>query len=246
MHKSGVEALSPALDDIRPAPQKRSTETNIGPVERYISLFSGSVMLIGGLRRGRLPLIIGGGALLYRGTTGFCPVYDVLNGDSTHGLQIEESITIHKSVEDVYRMWRQIENLPRFMSHLKSVTSKNERQSHWIANIPAPFGLEWDAEITDEQENKKIAWRSLPGSSIHHAGAVFFHPVPARNSTAVKLIFSCVPSAGSIGGAMAKLLAILTEQQIREDLRAFKAVTESGEKPTITGQPSGVRLRKGK
>jgi uncharacterized membrane protein len=55
-----------------------------------------------------------------------------------------------------------------------------------------------------------------------------------------------MPPAGSVGKAVAKLLAILTEQQFREDLRAFKAVTESGEKPTITGQSSGVRLRKGK
>ena len=240
MHKSGVEAMTPALDDIRPSHQNGSVETNIGPVERYVSLFSGSALLLAGMRRGRLSMIMGGGVLLYRGATGFCPVYSALNGGSKHGTQIEESITVHKPVEEVYRMWRGIENLPRFMSHLKSVTTANENQSHWIANIPPPFGLEWDAEITADQENRKISWRSLPGSTVHHAGSVLFHSVPARNGTEIKLIISCTPPGGSIGEAVAKLLAMLTGQQIREDLRAFKAVAESGEKPTIAGQPRGV------
>jgi uncharacterized membrane protein len=240
MYKSGLEAMNPALDDIRPSPSNRFAASNVGPLERYISVFGGTALLIGGMRRGKLSMIMGGGVLLYRGATGFCPIYGALNGDSTHGTQIEESITVHKSVDEVYRMWRRIEDLPRFMSHLKSVTSANEHQSHWIANVPPPFGFEWDAEITDNQENRKISWRSLPGSSIHHAGSVLFHPVPARKSTEIKLIISCAPAGGSIGGAVAKLLAMLTEQQIREDLRAFKAVAESGEKPTIAGQPRGI------
>jgi uncharacterized membrane protein len=240
MHKSGVEAMSPALDDIRPSYQNRFTANNIGPLERYISLLGGTALLIGGMRRGRLFMIMGGGVLLYRGATGFCPVYGALNGDPKHGTQIEESTTVHKAAEEIYRMWRHIEDLPRFMSHLKSVTSANEHQSHWIANTPPPFGLEWDAEITDDQENRKISWRSLPGSSIHHTGSVLFHPIPAGNGTEIKLIISCTPAGGSIGGAVAKLLAMLTGQQIREDLRAFKAVAETGEKPTIAAQPRGV------
>jgi len=231
--------MSVALDDIRPSPPNRFAANNIGPLERYLSLFGGTALFIGGIRRGRLSMIMGGGVLLYRGATGFCPIYGALNGHAKHGTQIEESMTVHKPVEEVYRMWRHIEDLPRFMSHLKSVTTANEHQSHWIANIP-PFGLEWDSEIVDDQENRKISWRSLPGSSIHHAGSVLFHPVRARNSTEIKLIVSCTPPGASIGGAVAKLLGMLTGQQIREDLRAFKAVAESGEKPTIAGQPRGV------
>jgi uncharacterized membrane protein len=240
MHKSGVEAMSPALDDIRPLPPNRFAANNLGPLERYISLFGGTALLIGGMRRGRLSMIMGGGILLYRGATGFCPIYGALIGDPKHGTQIEKSITVHKPVEEVYRMWRHIEDLPRFMSHLKSVTAANEHQSHWIANVPPPFGLEWDAEITDDQENRKISWRSLPGSSIHHTGSVLFHSVLARNGTEIKLMISCTAAGGSIGGAVAKLLAMLTEQQIREDLRAFKAAAETGEQPTIARQPRGV------
>lgn len=139
MHKSGVEAMSPALDDIRPLPPNRFAANNLGPLERYSSLFGGTALLIGGIRRGRLSMIMGGGVLLYRGATGFCPIYGALNGDPKHGTQIEKSITVHKPVEEVYRRWRHIENLPRFMSHLKSVTSANEHQSHWVANTPLHF-----------------------------------------------------------------------------------------------------------
>src|SRR5262245_32473284 len=117
MHKSGVEAMSPPLDDIRPSPPNGFAATSIGPLERYIALFRGTVLVIGGMRVGRLSMIMGSGVLLCRGATGFCPIYGALNGDSTHGTQIEESITVHKPVEKVYRMWRRIEDLPRFMSH---------------------------------------------------------------------------------------------------------------------------------
>src|SRR5262245_35372440 len=185
MHKSGVEAMSPPLDDIRPSPPNGFAATSIGPLERYISIFGGTALLIGGMRRGRLSMIMGGGVLLYRGATGFCPIYGALDGHPKQETRFEESITVHKPVEDVYRIWRHIEDLPHFMSHLKSVTSTNDRQSHWIANVPLPFGLEWDAEIIDDQENRKISWRSIPGSSVHHTGSVLFHRVPVRTGTEI-------------------------------------------------------------
>jgi uncharacterized membrane protein len=232
MHKSGVEVITPAVDDIRPLRRNRSAETNIGPIERCLSLVSGAALLLAGLRRRSLAMMLGGGALFYRGAAGFCPVHHAIKGKARSGLQIEESVTVHKPVEEIYPLWRRIENLPRLMSHVESVASTNGRQSHWVARIPAPLRLEWDAELLDEEENRKISWRSLPGSNINHSGSVLFHPVPARNGTEIKVLLSCTPRAGSVGGAVAKLLASLTEHQIREDLRGFKAIAEAGEKPT--------------
>jgi uncharacterized membrane protein len=236
MHKSGVEAITPAVDDIRPLRRNRSAETNIGPIERCLSLVSGAALLLGGLRRRRLAMMLGGGALLYRGAAGFSPVHYALKAKARSGLQIEESVTIHKPVEEVYPLWRRIENLPRLMSHLESVASTNGRQSHWVARIPAPLRLEWDAELLDEEENRKISWRSLPGSNINHSGSVLFHPVPARNGTEIKVLLSCTPRAGNVRGAVANLMVSLTEHQIREDLRGFKAIAEAGEKPTNAGR----------
>jgi len=232
--------LRPAPDDVRPP---RSDDVNLAAVERGISAACGTLLVLSGLRRRSLPILIGGSALIYRGATGVCPVYRAIESQAgaplSDGLQVEETITVNKPPEFVYALWRRLENLPRFMSHIESVTVTVGNQSHWVAKLPAPLRLEWDAEIVNEQENKKLSWRSLPGSRIDHSGTVFFHFVPSRNSTEVKVILTFKPPAGSIGASIARLLNFLTKSQIRSDLRAFKAVAETGEKPTTIGQPSG-------
>jgi uncharacterized membrane protein len=231
MHKSGVDAVVPALDDIRPLGRSEAAETNLGSLGKCLALVSGGALLLGGLRRRSLAMMLGGGALCYRGAAGFRLRQRALDGNA-RDLQIEESLTLHKPVAEVYPRWRGIENLPSLMSHLESVTPTSGKKSHWVARIPAPLRLEWDAEVVDEEENRKIAWRSLPGSDIEHSGVVLFHPAPARNATEVKMLLSCRPPTGGIGRAVGLLFARLTEHQIREDLRGFKALVEAGEKPT--------------
>ena len=240
MYQGRPEVLRPAPDDVR---SPRSDDVNLAAVERGISAACGTLLVLSGLRRRSLPMLIGGSALIYRGATGVCPVYRAIEPQAgaqlSDGLQVEEAITVNKPAEFVYALWRRLENLPRFMSHIESVTVTVGNQSHWVAKLPAPLRLEWDAEIVDEQENKKLSWRSLPGSMIDHSGTVFFHFVPSRNSTEVKVILTFKPPAGSVGASIARLLNFLTKSQIRSDLRAFKAIAETGEKPTTIGQPSG-------
>lgn len=245
MYKSGSEALTPARDDIRRAQGRSKPELNVPPAERYLSVVAGSALLLSALRRRSLMLLAGGGVLLYRGLTGFCHVYNALGvSPGSQGLQIEETITVNKPPEEVYRLWRRLENLPSFMSHLESVTPVNDRQSHWVAKMPSPLRLEWDAIIVEDEPNKKISWRSLPESRVDHSGSVLFRHLPARNLTEVKIVMSYRPPLGPAGEAVAKLIGRLTEHQIREDLRAFKTVAEAGEKPTIAGQPVGPSLRR--
>ena len=247
MRQSRLEAMNPAIDDLRSVGQIRFTAVTVAPVERYLSLLAGSALLFSGLRRQSLPLLLGGGALFYRAATSFCLVYKTLQSSSgvqsKTGLDFEDTFTVQKPAEEVYSLWRRLENLPRFMSHLESVTALNDRQSHWVAKIPPPLHLEWDATIVEDRENQRISWRSLPGSSINHAGSVFFHRLPVRNATEIKIIFSYDPPVGSAGAAVARLLSAVTEHQLREDLRGFKALLEAGERPTTAGQPSGRKAQ---
>jgi uncharacterized membrane protein len=247
MYQGRARTMSAAPDDVWPEPAVGFDDVNLDRTERRFSTISGALLFLGGLHRRSLPMILGGGALLYRGVSGYCPVYrsfERLSGmPLTDGLQFEASIAVHKPVEQVYALWRHLENLPRFMSHLESVTPTYDNRSHWVAHMPAPLRLEWDAEISDDQQNKKISWCSLPQSSVHHAGSVFFHALPERGSTEIKIIFGYRPPAGSAGTAAAKLLNVLTQNQIKADLRAFKAVAETGERPTTAGQPSGRAVR---
>jgi uncharacterized membrane protein len=243
MHQGRAETMSVAADDVWPERATVFADVNLERPERRFSVISGALLLFSGLRRRSLPMILGGGALLYRGISGYCPVCRALEHSIgmplTYGLYFKESIAVNKPVEQVYALWRHVENLPRFMLHLESVTPTYGNRSHWVARIPAPLRLEWDAAITDEQENQRISWCSLPGSRVDHAGSVFFHSLPVRGGTEVKIIFKYKPPAGSAGAAAAKLLSMLTQNQIKADLRAFKAVAETGERPTTVGQPSG-------
>jgi uncharacterized membrane protein len=240
MHQGGADAITPPAADLSPA---RSKCANIGAVERWLSLAAAAFLLVAGARRRSAALLLGGGALLYRGAVGFCPVYRALqSGWGAAGVAIEKTITVFRPVEEIYHLWRNVENLPRFMSHIESVTVVDEVQSHWVARIPGSIRLEWDAAIAEERENESISWCSLPNSDIDHAGSVYFRPVPGRNATEVRVVLSYKPPGGVAGTAVAKLLASVTEHQLQEDLRSFKAVIEAGEKPTIAGQPAGVTL----
>jgi uncharacterized membrane protein len=236
MHQSRHDTMMPAPDDVWDRSVNAAPDTNVGSLERAVSICAGAMLALSGLRRRSAPALVTGGALLYRGVSGFCPLYRAIEARSgvslLRGLQLEESLTVNKPVHQVYALWRHLENLPRFMSHIESVTPTGENRSHWVAKLSPPLRLEWDAEIAEDEENKKLSWRSLPGSTIDHSGTVFFHGARAGRGTEVKIILTYKPPGGSAGAGAAELLRRLTKNQIRADLRAFKAVVETGEKPT--------------
>lgn len=145
------------------------------------------------------------------------------------GIKVEESVTINRPVLEVYRFWRNFENLPRFMDHLEAVTVIDDTRSHWVAKGPAGTKVEWDAIIHNEVADELIAWRSLPGSEVNNAGSVHFTPTPDGTGTDVRVVLSYEPPAGKLGAAVAKLLGEEPSKQVAEDLRRFKQVMDSGD-----------------
>ncbi len=136
-------------------------------------------------------LMAAGGGLLHRAVTGQCQLYKALNMNtaergengvtSVHhgeGIKVEHALAIDRSAEDLYRFWRNVENLPTFMRNLESVRILNDGRSHWAVKAPAGKTVEWDAEIHNEIENELIAWRSLEGADINNAGSVHFRTLP--------------------------------------------------------------------
>ena len=158
-----------------------------------------------------------------------------------HGIAVERVVTINRSPAELYQFWRNFTNLPQFMDHLKTVTVSDATHSHWEAKAPAGATVSWDAEITDDQENKQIAWRSLPNATIPNDGIVTFTPAPGDRGTEVRVTLRYAPLAGRVGAAFAKLFGEEPDQQVREDLRHFKQIIEAGEVPTLQGQPMGHR-----
>ncbi|MFF5056453.1 SRPBCC family protein [Micromonospora sp. NPDC000663] len=158
-------------------------------------------------------------------------------------IRISLGVTVNRSPAEAYRFWRDMENLPRFMAHLESVRADDLRRSHWIARGPAGRRVEWDAEIIDDQPNKSVAWRSMPGAQVPNAGRVHFLPAPGDRGTEVRVQLAYAPPAGSLGRAVAKLFGEEPEQQVRDDLRRFKQVLEAGEVVRSEGSPNGISVR---
>jgi uncharacterized membrane protein len=103
-----------------------------------------------------------------------------------------------------------------------------------VAKGPAGTRVEWDAEIHNEIPDDLIAWRSLPGSEVDHAGSVHFSPVH-NEGTEVRVILRYDPPAGRVGAAVARLFGEEPAHQVAEDLRRFKQVMEAGE-PVAAGR----------
>jgi uncharacterized membrane protein len=239
--------------------------TNVGTRERAVSLAGGAILAALGLARRSLPglFVAGiGGVLLHRGSTGHSYTYSALHLSTTKPqwsgrrrrrepsghVRLDEAMLINKPAEELYRFWRNFENLPRFMTHLESVGVLDDRRSHWVAKAPRLAGgsVEWDAEITADEPNRRIAWRSLPGSQVETSGEVRFEKALGDRGTEVHVSMSYAPPAGRLGHMLASVVGDNPRRMIREDLHNFQHLMEIGEILTIIGQPHGTCTGQGK
>ncbi len=189
----------------------------------------GDLLSSWGITKNQLWGILGtvaGGALLYKGTRS--STKSKVNPKSI--IEVKTSVLIKRPKEELYAYWRNLENLPDFMSHLKTVNEIDEKRSSWVAEGPGGLGrIEWEAEITWEQEDSILAWRSLPDSEIENSGEVRFEPVGSKK-TLVETTISYRPPAGKAGGVAAKLLNPAFKKVLENDLKEFKNIMEKGEK----------------
>lgn len=249
-----LQAGTPPIQNLYAENPERDSPVNVGDGERWGSSLAGGALAVIGLRQGGWGgwgLALLGGGLIYRGVSGHCQMYEALNINTAtekgsrasvkhgEGIKVETSVTINKTPEELYRFWRNFENLPQFMKHLESVQVLDKNLSHWVAKAPAGMSVEWDAQIINEKENELIAWRSLDGATIANAGSVQFKRAPDGRGTVVKVAINYDAPGGTLGAAIAKLFGEEPSQQIEEDVRRFKRLMEAGEIPETEGQPSG-------
>jgi uncharacterized membrane protein len=134
----------------------------------------------------------------------------------------EKSIVVDASVHQVFHQWRNLENLPRFMSHVQVVKTLDGNRSHWRGTV-AGIVQEWDAEITQLEENKLIAWKSVSG--FENWGEVRFEPLDGKTKITVR--FEYEPPASIIGDAAeAVYVGRKFDEHLEEDLENFKRSVE--------------------
>ncbi len=142
------------------------------------------------------------------------------------GVRAETVVTINRPVPVVYQFWQTLENLPRFMRHVESVTVLDPTHSHWRVKAFGGKTLEWDAETIEQEENRMISWRSLPEADVDSAGSVWFTPVPGGQGTVVRVVLKYQPPGGKAGVMLAKIFRQDAESEIEADLKQLKCILE--------------------
>ena len=216
-------------------------EMNLGRWERIGSMAAGAGLLYLAARRRRMRgarQVLAAG-LLARGVTGRCVVKHALLGDQARtdtkrwlggaaGIHVRESVVIGRPVQEVYRFWRDLGNLARFLRHVERVDVIDHRRSHWVVRGPGNMRLEWEAEILSDEPDALLSWKSTTPADVVSAGSVIFRPL-GSDQTQIAVHFQYSPPGGSIGRQVAALLGRDPQAQVRADLERLRDLLERRE-----------------
>jgi len=133
---------------------------------------------------------------------------------------VEKSIEVHVPVSTAYNQWTQFETFPQFMEGVEAVRQMDDTHLHWKARV-AGREKEWDAEISEQVPDQRIAWHAVDGS--HNAGAVTFHRIDDA-TTRIMLQLEAEPSGivEKVGDALG-----MPDRQVDKDLERFREFIES-------------------
>jgi uncharacterized membrane protein len=207
--------------------------------QQWGALIGGGALTVIGLTRRSAAgwaMAAAGGALAYAGWR---------SSDQTQQShrrpELGSRILVNASAEEAFRQWRDVEQAPRYMNFIESVEKLDDRRSKWTATGPMGVKLQWTSEITDERPGEYIAWRSLPGSDLNVQGRVEFSQAPAERGTVVTSSMHYKLANRALRRAASGFLGRQASFFIRQDMRRFKALLETGEIPTTYGQSHGPR-----
>jgi uncharacterized membrane protein len=204
---------------------------NLNWPERYTSIIGGIRLSLTGFKHifdspfSSIIKLGAAGYLLNRGITGHCELYAQINKytENPTNINIRSSFIVHKPRHEVYAFWRRFDNLPLFMSHLKSVELLDDDCSRWVLKLPASFvSINWVAEVVKDKPNEMIGWASLPGSVIDNAGKVRFRDAPDGNGTRVDVMITYQPPAGGFGASIARVITPMFKKMVEQDIQNFK------------------------
>jgi uncharacterized membrane protein len=159
------------------------------------------------------------------------PLRQLLGLSGAHeGIHFQKTITIAAPAEKVFAFWSNFENFPHFMSHVCEVRNLGAGRSRWIVKGPAGVPVRWDAVITRMIPNHELAWETVPGSPITHAGVIQFQPND-NGGTRIHIRMCYVPPAGVFGHAVAALFGADPKREMDDDLVRMKTFLETGIAP---------------
>jgi uncharacterized membrane protein len=226
---------------------------DIGPAARLISIAIGIGLGAMAARQrgaGRAALGVAAAGLAARGVSGRSALRSVAApGPDEQQLAdaqgwnsaaiVGRSVTINARPRVLYDLWRDFRNLPKFMLNIDAIEVIDDQRSRWTVAAPGGATVEWEAEITDDQPGRRIAWQSAPGAAVRNSGSVEFRDAPSGRGTEVHAVIAYEPPVGIPGRIIAKLTQREPGIQARRDLKRLKAIVETGE--IATNAPQGRR-----
>lgn len=133
--------------------------------------------------------------------------------------QISEAIDVHVPVRTAYDQWTMFEEFPRFMEGVERIEQVDDRRMHWVAQI-AGQRREWDAEVTEQIPDERVAWTSISGAN--NAGVVTFHRIePDVTRVMLQLDFEPEGALETVGDALG-----MVKMRVKGDLARFKEFIE--------------------
>ncbi|MFO0577834.1 MAG: SRPBCC family protein [Polyangia bacterium] len=245
-----------ALGDPRPAHGKRRDGSHSPDDEsvRQSRLTPGLRLLLGGAgcallglctaRRDAAARAAGfvGAGLLASAFLRRPPWHIVGVGAGRRAVDLHTTVDVEAPLGEVFAFYRNFQNFPRFMQHVREITVLDDRLSHWKVAGPAGKTVEWDVELTVCLPNERIGWKTPPHQSVEHAGTVHFEPLGERR-TRLDVRMSYNPPAGALGHVVARLFQVDPKTSLDEDLARLKALLEKTDAPAtqapMPGTPPG-------
>jgi uncharacterized membrane protein len=212
-------------------------QQNWSPATRLLTTVGGGLFLLRGLGRGGITGLLMaafGGIVGLRGATNMEVSRLLGRSGRDQGIDIQKAINVNAPVEQVYDFWTKFENFPRFMAHVQEVRPLGNNRWHWVVKGPANMPVDWTAFVTDQVENKLLAWKSEKEQMVESSGVVQFQ-TNESGGTRVTVRMSYNPPAGVFGHAVAAIFGVDPKQAMDEDLMRFKSLIEHG-KTTAEGE----------
>lgn len=230
-------------------PPEQTDLPNLRGVERLASGFVGGWLIARGLRNGGvwgLLELAAGGMAIARGGSGRCSAKQALSPSPYESQLADEqqwgraralskSITVNRPRDEVYRYWRDFNNMPTFMDFVERVEARDDHHAHWVARVPmTDKTLEWDTYVTEDIPGERLAWLSEVDAPVRNLGWVSFRDAPNGSGTEIQAVIAHEVPGGQLGYALARGVSKISGFKAEQDLRRFKQLMETGE--ISTGQ----------
>ena len=149
---------------------------------------------------------------------------------SSHTVRMEGEVSVAVPLDQMFRLWRDVEDLPTLVSHLDSVERRGGRRSRWTMRGAGETPLVWDVEADDEVENEHLGWHSVGGAPVDSRTSISFFPADDGASTRVHLEMAYAAP----GDASSDVTRVLDRRlhRLADDLASMKRRVEAGESIT--------------